>query len=394
MALLFPPAGPWVYDSTLPKPLDSGNHTIKSLIEYSSNDINVNANTKTALGRLYELLVEFDIIDSLEDLNDRFTVLAPNTNAFTDDSNGYESTFNTLTNSQKEKVLKSHVILGRFTISDIDELASLNKEVRTLSGSALKFYKDSQDNLYVLAKDNISKIINPDFLARNGVIHHLESVLEVLDPSVLLDTKGVVFAQLKINTETIIESNTHKVELFDYKFDGTERLAQYYGITGDNMRNLFYKYNKEFGMPILQNAMSILGGNKHLIKGWRYSTGEGNAIESHGYNLMKEVINIWEQDICVESQNWSKSSFIDVSRELMIADRWTELGNCNINNALSYSQLIESINRTLGKFSLPQQKLEIDNKLILSIMISNGNANTKPVELLLHFIITQDETTN
>ena len=109
---------------------------------------------------------------------------------------------------------------------------------------------------------------------------------------------------------------------------------------------------------------------------------------------MKEVINIWEQDIGVESQNWSRSSFIDVSRELMIADRWTELGNCNINNALSYSQLIESINQTLGKFSLPQQKFEKDNKLILSIMIANGNANTKPVELLLHFVITEDETTN
>lgn len=390
MALLFPPAGPWVYDATLPKPLDPGNQTIKSLIEYSSKDISTNANTKTALQRLYELLVEFDIIDSLEDLNDRFTVLAPNTNAFT----GYNPTFNTLLDSQKEKFLKSHVVLGRFTLSDIDELSRRNKEVRTLSGTVLKFYKDNSGVLYVLAKDNISKIINPDFLARNGVIHHLESVLEVLDPSVLPDTKGVVFAQLKINTETIMESNTHKVELFDYEFNGTEKLAQYYGITGDNMRNLFYKYNKEFGMPVLQTAMSILGGNKHMIKGWRYSTGEGNAIESHGYNLMKEVINIWEQDIGVESQNWSRSSFIDVSRELMIADRWTELGNCNINNALSYSQLIESINQTLGKFSLPQQKFEKDNKLILSIMIANGNANTKPVELLLHFVITEDETTN
>lgn len=390
MALLFPPAGPWVYDANLPKPQDAGNHTVKSLIEYSSNDITTNANTATALEELYKQLVKFDIIDSLEDLNDRFTVLAPNTNAFV----GYNATFKTLIDSQKEKFLKSHVVLGRFDIDDIIELIRTNKEVLTLSGTVLKFYKDTAGDLYVLAKDNISKIINPGFLARNGVIHHLESVLQVLDPSILPNTKGVVFAQLKINTETIMESNTHKVDLFDYEFTGTEKLAQYYGITGDNMRDLFYKYNKEFGMPVLQNAMSILGGNKHMIKGWRYSTGEGDAIDPHGYNLMKEVINIWEQDIGVESQNWSKGSFIDVSRELMIADRWTELGNCNINNALSYSQLIENINQTLGKFSLPQQKFEKDNKLILSIMIANGNANTKPVELLLHFVITEDETVN
>ena len=146
--------------------------------------------------------------------------MAPNTNAFT----GYNPTFNTLIDSQKEKFLKSHVVLGRFTLSDIDELASRNKEVRTLSGAALKFYKDNSGVLYVLAKDNISKIINPDFLARNGVIHHLESVLEVLDPAVLPDTKGVVFVQFKINTETIMESNTHKVELFDYEFTEQKNL--------------------------------------------------------------------------------------------------------------------------------------------------------------------------
>ena len=76
----------------------------------------------------------------------------------------------------------------------------------------------------------------------------------------------------------------------------------------------------------------------------------------------------------------------------MITDKWTELNNCNIGNALSYSQLIESINQHLGKYSIPQTKLLKDNKLILSMLISNGNANTKPVELLLHFVITEDES--
>ena len=102
MALLFPPAGPWVYDANLPKPQDAGNHTVKSLIEYSSNDITTNANTATALEELYKQLVKFDIIDSLEDLNDRFTVLAPNTNAFV----GYNATFKTLIDSQKKKIFK------------------------------------------------------------------------------------------------------------------------------------------------------------------------------------------------------------------------------------------------------------------------------------------------
>ena len=145
-------------------------------------------------------------------------------------------------------------------------------------------------------------------------------------------------------------------------------------------------------MPLLQTALSLLTNNKHLIKGWRYAPGEGSVVENHGYNLMREVVNLWEQDVGLSSDKWSRTSYIDITRELMIADKWTELNNCNINNALSYSQLIESLNKHLGQYSLPQTKLEKDNKLILSIMISNGNTNTKPVELLLHFIITQSES--
>ena len=83
--------------------------------------------------------------------------------------------------------------------------------------------------------------------------------------------------------------------------------------------------------------------------------------------------------------------YIDIARELIIADRWSDLNNCCIDNALSYRQLLETLNQTLGKYSFPQTKFVKDNKLILSILIANGNTSTKPVELLLHFIISEDE---
>lgn len=389
MATLFPPAGPWVYDSTLPKPT-AGTNTVKNIIEFSRTDITTTAtpsNYNTALETLYNYLVQYNIIDTLDDINTKYTILAPNSNAFST----YNSTFSGLTDARKIDFLKSHVVLGNYKLSDIDGLASSNTEVSTLSGARLKFHKDSSNDLWVLARDNISKIINSDFLATNGVIHHLQSILEVLDPVTVSTSKGVVFAQLKVNTESITESNSHKVELFEYS-GSTTQISQYYGITGNNMKELFYKYNKEFGMPILQTALSILSNNKHLIKGWRYASGVGQSVENHGYNLMREVINLWEQDVGLTSDKWSRSSYIDITRELMIADKWTELNNCNINNALSYEQLLESINQHLEYYSIPQTKLKKNNKLILSILISNGNAITKPVELLLHFIITQDET--
>lgn len=382
----FPPAGPWVYDSTLPKP-SAGTNTVKNIIEFSRTDITTNADTATALETLYGLLLQYNIINTLSDINTTYTVLAPNSNAFS----AYNSVFSTLTTSQKIDLLKSHVVLGNFDKSSLQTFATNGTEVSTLSGAKLRFY-ETNNEIYVVAKDNISKIVNSDFLAINGIVHHLESVLEVLDPDDVSPTKGIIFAQLQINTANITESTSHKVELFDVKLNGLqEEVSQYYGITGNNMRELFYKYSQEFGMPLLQTAMSILTNSKHLIKGWRYSTGAGNSVENHGYNLIKEVINLWEQDICLTSDKWSRSSYIDITRELMITDKWTELNNCNIGNALSYLQLIESINQHLGKYNIPQTKLVKGNKLILSMLISNGHTDTKPVELLLHFIISEDE---
>ena len=385
----FPPGGPWVYDSTLPKP-SAGTNTVKSIIEFSSTDVNPSSsfNTSTALETLHDLLVQYNIINTLSDINTPYTVLAPNSNAFVQ----FNSVFSTLTDAQKIDILKSHVVLGNYDEAGLQTLVTDGTEVSTLSCTTLKFIKKASDNkIYVVAKDNMSKIVNSDFLATNGVVHHIESVLEVIDPFDV--TTGVVFAQLQINTVNIVESTSHKVELFDVKIkDDLTQVAEYYGITGNNMRELFYKYSKEFGMPILQTAMSILTNSKHLIKGWRHSSGECNPVENHGYNLIKEAVNLWEQDVCLTSDKWSRSSYIDITRELMITDKWTELNNCNIGNALSYSQLIESINQHLGKYSIPQTKLLKDNKLILSMLISNGNANTKPVELLLHFVITEDES--
>lgn len=387
----FPPGGPWVYDSVLPKP-SAGTNTVKSIIEFSSTDVNPSSsfNTSTALETLHDLLVQYNIINTLSDISTKYTVLAPNSNAFVQ----FNSVFSTLTDVQKTDILKSHVVLGNYDKAGLQTLVTNGTEVSTLSGTKLKFYKNPSDNeIYVVAKDNISKIVNSDFLATNGIVHHIESVLQSLDPSDVPSTKGVIFAQLQINTVNITESTSHKVELFDVKIkDDLTQVAEYYGITGNNMRELFYKYSKEFGMPILQTAMSILTNSKHLIKGWRHSSGESNPVENHGYNLIKEVVNLWEQDVCLTSDKWSRGSYIDITRELMITDKWTELNNCNIGSALSYSQLIESINQHLGKYSIPQTKLLKDNKLILSMLISNGNANTKPVELLLHFVITEDES--
>jgi len=385
MTDIFPPAGPWVYDSTLPKPSAKFN-TVKDVIEFSRTEIGTGVSKNTALETLYQLLLKYNVLDDLDDVSKNYTVVAPNSDAF-ESYIGYDD----LNEDQLVDFLKSHIILGSFTTANFRTFAVNNTVASTLGTSKVRFFQDAQNNLYIETANNRSRIINPDYSAQNGVIHHLESVLISIDPTTIPATKGIVFAHLQINTPSIVQSSNHVVDLYDYTLSGTTQVAQYYAITGDNMRQLFYRYNEEFSMPLYDISRAILKGSKDLLKGWRHATDDGAPVDNHGYNLLKEAVNFWEQDTGITSDNWSRSSYIDIARELMIADRWSELNNCCIENALSYQQLLETLNQTLGKYSFPQTKFVKDNKLILSILIANGNTTTKPVELLLHFIVSEDE---
>lgn len=385
MTDIFPPSGPWVYDSTLPKPSAKFN-TVKDVIEFSRTEIGTGPTKDTALETFYQLLLKYKILDSLDDISNNYTVVAPNSNAF-DSYTGYDD----LNEDQLVDFLKSHVILGSFTTTNFSTFAANNTVASTLGSSTVRFFEDASNNIYIETTYNRARIVNPNFAAKNGIIHHLESVLISIDPSTVPTTKGVIFAQLQINTPAITQTTNHVVDLYDYTLSGTTQVAQYYKITGDNMRQLFYRYNEEFSMPLYDISRAILKGSKDLLKGWRHATSDGAPVDNHGYNLLKEAINFWEQDTGINSTKWTRSSYIDIARELMIADRWTELNNCCIENALSYTQLLETLNQTLGKYSYPQTKFVKDNKLILSILVSNGNATTKPVELLLHFIVSEDE---
>ena len=81
MTDIFPPAGPWVYDSTLPKPSAKFN-TVKDVIEFSRTEIGKGVTKNTALETLYQLLLKYNVLDDLDDVSKNYTVVAPNSDAF------------------------------------------------------------------------------------------------------------------------------------------------------------------------------------------------------------------------------------------------------------------------------------------------------------------------
>ena len=196
---------------------------------------------------------------------------------------------------------------------------------------------------------------------------------------------GIIFAQVKLNTEEIVESEAHVIELFDLINNAdTSNMTRYYDITGNNMKKLFYYYGEKFCMPIPEVAIGILG-KMSLLKGWSESFKGNNFFIKKSFNIVKEVILRWEKDIGLKSNKWERNSYIEITKQLFKANSWTEIGNSCIENSFNYNELLKKINEKQTKFLT-------GNKLILSLLITNNNKLAKSIEILLHFRISKDET--
>jgi uncharacterized surface protein with fasciclin (FAS1) repeats len=109
-----------------------------------------------------------------------FTVFAPNDVAF---SKVPKPTMDDLMKDHAKlaKVLKYHVVAGKYTKADIIKALSAGKgktTLKTVDGDVLTLSVNDKSNLQIVdAKGNASLVISFDTMASNGVIHGLNGVL-------------------------------------------------------------------------------------------------------------------------------------------------------------------------------------------------------------------------
>jgi transforming growth factor-beta-induced protein len=121
----------------------------------------------TFAGNLDQLLAaatKAGVADTLRDPNIEVTVFAPTDDAFAALPAG---TVAGLTNQQLTNVLKYHVVQGKLLSSDLKS-GNLN----TLNGETLSI-NSMKGTIHV----NDAKVIEPDIIATNGVIHEIDKVL-------------------------------------------------------------------------------------------------------------------------------------------------------------------------------------------------------------------------
>lgn len=109
-----------------------------------------------------------------------FTVFAPNDVAF---SKIPKPTMDDLMKDHAKlaKLLKYHVVAGKYTKADIIKALSAGKGkavLKTIDGDALTLSVNDKSNLQIVdAKGNAALVISFDTMASNGVIHGLNGVL-------------------------------------------------------------------------------------------------------------------------------------------------------------------------------------------------------------------------
>ena len=109
-----------------------------------------------------------------------FTVFAPNDVAF---SKVPKPTMDDLMKDKAKlaRVLKYHVIAGKYTKTDIIKALNAGKGkavLKTIDGDALTLSVNDKSNLQLTdAKGNTAVVVSFDSMASNGVIHGLDSVI-------------------------------------------------------------------------------------------------------------------------------------------------------------------------------------------------------------------------
>ncbi|WP_295712952.1 fasciclin domain-containing protein [Mucilaginibacter sp.] len=109
-----------------------------------------------------------------------FTIFAPNDVAF---SKVPKPTMDDLTKDHAKlaKLLKYHVVAGKYTKADIIKALSAGKgkaSLKTIDGEVLNLSVNDKSNLQIVdAKGNAAQVISFDTMASNGVVHGLNGVL-------------------------------------------------------------------------------------------------------------------------------------------------------------------------------------------------------------------------
>ena len=201
--------------------------------------------------------------------------------------------------------------------------------------------------------------------------------------SIPVITTPFIFAQLSKELTEVQNINATIVNLYK-DISGSPYLLSIL-----NFINIFYGNNGNFGFDCAVDPTA----SWFLLSNWIQSPSAGTSFMDISFNIIGFMKGQWGEDLGIPSNCWTICSNLWITKDLLKANNICSL-QCNVCCSLCSYELAETLNsladtsfNILNQYSprSAAQPVILDDHLALSILFTNGNLCTRPIDIRLNF---------
>jgi hypothetical protein len=174
-------------------------------------------------------------------------------------------------------------------------------------------------------------------------------------------------------------------------------------MSGDDFLRFFYPRQGNFALTC--DASSVNVGWQYLSN-WVYAPGQGAGYDDGALGIFDVSFNVvgfvegqWGDDLNVPADCWSPCSLLRITEELLKANYICNL-KCDVCCSLCSYELAQALNSLSNAYNTSsqyqgrdaQRPVKQGDRLQLSILFTNPNTGTNPVDLRMNFQISSDVT--
>ena len=172
-----------------------------------------------------------------------------------------------------------------------------------------------------------------------------------------------------------------------------------WSMSGDDFLRFFYPRQGNFALTCDASSVNVAW---QYLSNWVYAPGQGGGFDDGdggvfdvSFNVVGFVEGQWGDDLNVPADCWSPCSLLRITEELLKANYICNL-KCDVCCSLCSYELAQALNSLSNAYNTSSQYQGRDaqrpvtqgDRLQLSILFTNPNTGTNPVDLRMNFQIS------
>ena len=174
-------------------------------------------------------------------------------------------------------------------------------------------------------------------------------------------------------------------------------------MSGDDFLRFFYPRQGNFALTCDASSVNVAW---QYLSNWVYAPGQGSGFDDGdggvfdtSFNVVGFVEGQWGDDLNVPADCWTPCSLLRITEELLKANYICNL-KCDVCCSLCAYELAQALNSLSNAYNASSQyqgrtadqPVQQGDRLQLSILFTNPNTGTNPVDIRLNFEIISPVT--